>query len=52
MDLNYLYSRQQIALYRADVSDDRPTRQAQRALASFYGSLIARRRADVSPRAH
>ncbi|WP_185829298.1 hypothetical protein [Sphingomonas ginkgonis] len=49
MDLNYLYHRQQVALLRADFATGHSERQANRALAGFYGSLIDRRRADFAP---
>ena len=52
MDFNYLYHRQQVERMRADAAGCSASPQAHRALASLYGSLIARKKADGNPAAY
>lgn len=40
MDLNYLYFRQQVALYCSDNAACDRSRQAHRSMADAYGALI------------
>lgn len=41
MDLNYLYSRHQISLFRADNADCEESRTAHREMADGYASQIS-----------
>jgi hypothetical protein len=51
VDFNYLYHRQQVEWMRADAALCAASRGAHRALASLYGSLIERRKAERNPAA-
>lgn len=51
MDFNYLYYCQQVERMRADAALCAASRRAHRALASLFGSLIERRKAERNPEA-
>ena len=51
MDLNYLYKREQISLFRADNASCDSSRRAHRAMADAYASLIAGVKGDERARA-
>ena len=47
MDLNYLYKRQQVSLFRADHAACDSSRQAHRSMADAYAALITIAKNDM-----